>query len=120
MRMSWQRSGSSSSQSTKKKSFPGKFRDLNWSALHGDNIEELKELYNDVMLTLNHGYQKPAIYQTTMSGLEGAAKMTSGLVLLNGLSVATAKDNWVSGYHQHHSNHLPVHGLYSGWGLNYI
>jgi len=95
-----------------KKSFPGKFSDLNWSALDGDNIEEIEELYNEVMLTLNHGYQKSAgmvdiVYQTAMSGLEGAAKMTGGLVLLNeglegaakmtgglvllGLSVATAK-----------------------------
>jgi len=32
-------------------------------------------------------------YQTAMSGLEGAAKMTGGLVLLDGLSVATAKNN---------------------------
>jgi len=31
-------------------------------------------------------------YQTAMPGLEGAAKMTGGLVLLNGLSVATAKN----------------------------
>jgi len=31
-------------------------------------------------------------YQTAMSGLEGAAKMTGGLVLLDGLSVATAKN----------------------------
>jgi len=80
-----------------KKSFPGKFSDLNWSALDGNNIEELEELYNEVMLTLNHGYQKSAgmvgvAYQTAMSGLEGAAKMTSGLVLLDSLSVATAKN----------------------------
>jgi len=49
------------------------------------------------MLTLNHGYQKSAsmvgvAYQTAMSGLEGAAKMTGGIVLLNGLSTATAKN----------------------------
>jgi len=49
------------------------------------------------MLTLNHSYQKSAgmvgvEYQTAMSGLEGAAKMTGGLVLLDGLSVATAKN----------------------------
>jgi len=80
-----------------KKSFPGKFSDLNWSALDGDNIEEIEELYNKVMLTLNHSYQKSAgmvgiVYQTAMSGLEGPAKMTGGLVLLNGLSVATAKN----------------------------
>jgi len=80
-----------------KKSFPGKFNDLNWSALDGDNIEEIEELYNKVMLTLNHGYQKSAgmvavAYQTAMSGLEGVAKMTGGLVLLDGLSVATAKN----------------------------
>jgi len=80
-----------------KKSFPGKFDDLNWSALNGDNIEEIEELYNKVMLTLNHGYQKSAgmvgvAYQTAMSGLEGAAKMTGGLVLLDGLSTATAKN----------------------------
>jgi len=80
-----------------KKPFPGKFSDLNWSALNGDNIEEIEELYNEVMLTVNHGYQKSAgmvgvAYQTAMSGLEGVAKMTSGLVLLNGLSVATAKN----------------------------
>jgi len=31
-------------------------------------------------------------YHTAMSGLEGAAKMTGGLVLLDGLSVATAKN----------------------------
>jgi len=31
-------------------------------------------------------------YQTAMSALEGAAKMTGGLVLLDGLSVATAKN----------------------------
>jgi len=79
-----------------KKSFPGKFSDLNWSALDGNNIEEI-ELYNKVMLTLNHGYQKSAsmvgvAYQTAMSGLEGAAKMTGGLVLLDGLSVTTAKN----------------------------
>jgi len=80
-----------------KKSFPGKFNDLNWSALNGDNIEEIEELYNEIMLTLNHGYQKSAgmvgvAYQTAMSGLEGAAKMTGGLVLLDGLSTATAKN----------------------------
>jgi len=80
-----------------KKSFPGKFSDLNWSALDGDNIEEIEELYNKVMLTLNHGYQKLAgmvgvAYQTAMSGLEGMAKMMGSLVLLNGLSVATAKN----------------------------
>jgi len=55
-----------------KKSFPVKFSDLNWSALNGDNIEEIEELYNEVMLTLNHGYQKSAgmvgvAYQTAMS-----------------------------------------------------
>jgi len=65
-----------------KKSFPGKFSDLNWSALDGNNIEELEELYNKVMLTLNHGYQKLAVmvgvtYQTAMSGLEGVAKMVA-------------------------------------------
>jgi hypothetical protein len=81
-----------------KKSFPGKFSDLNWSALDGNNIEEIEELYNKVMLTLNHGYQKSAgmvgvAYQTAMLGLEGAAKMTGGLVLLDGLSVATAKND---------------------------
>jgi len=81
-----------------KKSFPGKFSNLNWSVLDGNNIEEIEELYNEVMLTLNHGYQKSAsmvgvAYQAAMSGLEGAAKMTSGLVLLDGLSVATAKSN---------------------------
>jgi len=81
-----------------KKSFPVKFSDLNWSVLDGNNIEEIEELYNKVMLTLNHGYQKSAsmvvvAYQTAMSGLEGAAKMTGGLVLLDGLSVATAKNN---------------------------
>jgi len=80
-----------------KKSFPGKFNDLNWSALDSDNIEEIEELYNKVMLTLNSGYQKSAgmvgvAYQTAMPGLEGAAKMTGGLVLLDGLSVATAKN----------------------------
>jgi len=80
-----------------KKSFPSKFNDLNWSALDGDNIEEIEELYNEVMLTLNHGCQKLAgmvgvAYQTAMSGLEGAAKMTGGLVLLDGLSTATAKN----------------------------
>jgi len=32
----------------KKKSFPGKFSDLNWSVLDGDNIEEIEELYNKV------------------------------------------------------------------------
>jgi len=79
-----------------KKSFPGKFSDLNWSALNGDNIEEIEELYNEVMLTLNHGYQKlvgmvGVAYQTAMSGLEGTAKMTGSLVLLNSLSVAMAK-----------------------------
>jgi len=80
-----------------KKSFPGKFSDLNWSALDGKNIKEIEELYNKVMLTLHHGYQKSAgmvgvAYQTAMSGLEGTAKMTGGLVLLDGLSVATAKN----------------------------
>jgi len=80
------------------KSFPGKFSDLNWSALDGNNIEEIEELYNKVMLTLNHGYQKSAsmvgvAYQTAMLGLEGTAKMTGGLVLLDGLSVAMAKNN---------------------------
>jgi len=50
-----------------------------------------------MMLTLNHGYQKSAgmvgvAYQTVMSGLEGAAKMTGGLVLLNGLGAAMAKN----------------------------
>jgi len=49
------------------------------------------------MLTLNHGYQKLAgmvgiAYQTAMSGLEGAAKMMGSLVLLDGLSVAMAKN----------------------------
>jgi len=49
------------------------------------------------MLTLNQGYQKSAgmvsvAYQTVMSGLECAAKMTGGLVLLNCLSVAMAKN----------------------------
>jgi len=53
-----------------KKPFPGKFSDLNWSALDGNNIEEIEELYNEVMLTLNHSYQKSAgmvgiAYQTT-------------------------------------------------------
>jgi len=80
-----------------KKSFPGKFSDLNWSALNGDNMEEIEELYNKVMLILDHGYQKSAgmvgvAYQTAMSGLGGAAKMTGGLVLLDGLSVARAKN----------------------------
>jgi len=68
-----------------KKSFPGKFCDLN------------KELFNEVMLNLNHRYQKSAgmvgiTYQTAISGLEGVAKMTGSLVLLDGLSVATAKN----------------------------
>jgi len=81
-----------------KKSFPGKFSNLNWSALDGNNIEEIEELYNKVMLTLNHGYQKSAgmvgvAYQTAMLGLEGVAKMTSGLVLLDGLIVATTKND---------------------------
>jgi len=96
-----------------KKSFPDKFSNLKWSALDGNNIEEIEELYKKVMLTLNHGYQKLAgmavntsnwaprsrcrqyngvAYQTAMSGLEGAAKMTGGLVLLNGLSADTAKN----------------------------
>ena len=80
-----------------KKSYPNRFNDLNWSALEGDNIEELEELYNDVQLTLNHGYQKSAgmigvAYQTSIRALEGAATMTNGLVLLDGLSVATAKN----------------------------
>jgi len=80
-----------------KKSFPGKFSNLNWSAFDGKNIEEIEDLYNKAMLTLNHDYQKSAgmvgvAYQTTMSGLEGVAKMTGGLVLLNGLSVAMAKN----------------------------
>jgi len=49
------------------------------------------------MLTLNHGYQKSAgmvdiEYQTAMSGLEDVAKMTGGLLLLDGLSVTTAKN----------------------------
>jgi len=49
------------------------------------------------MLTLNHGYQKLAgmvgvAYQTAMPGLEGGAKMTGGLVLLDGLYVARAKN----------------------------
>jgi len=35
-----------------KKSFPGKFSDLNCSALDGNNIEEIEELYNKVTLTL--------------------------------------------------------------------
>jgi len=68
-----------------KKSFPGKFNDLNWSALNGNNIEEIEELFHKVMLTCNHGYQKSAsmvgvAYQTAMSELEGAAKMTGSLV----------------------------------------
>jgi len=68
--------------------------DLNWSALNEDNIEDLKELYNEVMLTLNHGYQKSAsmagfAHQTTMPGLEGMAKITNGLVLLDGLGART-------------------------------
>jgi len=80
-----------------KKSFPGRFSDLNWSALDGNNIEEIDELYNKVLLTINHGYQKSAgmvgvAYHTVMSGLEGVAKMSGGLVLLNGLSTATAKN----------------------------
>jgi len=50
-----------------------------------------------VMLTLNHGYQKSAgmvgvVCQTAMTGVECTAKMTSGLVLIDGLSVATAKN----------------------------
>jgi len=82
-----------------KKSFPG---DINWSALDGNNIEEIEELYNEVMLTLNHSYQKLAgmvgvAYQTAMSGLEGMAKMTGGLVLLDGLSAATAKNEEIRG-----------------------
>jgi len=49
------------------------------------------------MLTLNNGYQKLAgmvgvVYQTAMSGLEGAAKMTGSLVLIDRLSVTTAKN----------------------------
>jgi len=68
------------------------------SALNGNNIEEIEELYKKVMLTLNHGYQKSAsmvgvAYQTAMSELEGAAKMTGGLDLLDGLSAATAKND---------------------------
>jgi len=43
-----------------KKSYPNQFNDLNWSAIDGDNIEELEELYSNVQLTLNHGYQKSA------------------------------------------------------------
>jgi len=59
-----------------KKSFPGRFSDLNLSALDGNNIEEIEELYNKVLLTINHGYQKSAgmvgvAYHTAMSGLEG-------------------------------------------------
>jgi len=59
-----------------KKSFPGKFSNLNWSSLDGKKIEEIEELYSKVMLTFNHGYQKSAgmvgiAYQTMMSGLEG-------------------------------------------------
>jgi len=81
----------------KKKSFPGKFSYLNWSAHDGNNIEEIEELYKNVMLTLDHSYQKSAgmvgiAYQTAMSGLEGVAKITGGLVLLDGLSVAMAKN----------------------------
>jgi hypothetical protein len=54
-------------------------------------------MHNEVMLTLNNGYQKSAgmvdvAYQTAMSGLEGVAKITGGLVLLNSLSVAMAKN----------------------------
>jgi len=75
---------------------PVKFSCLNWSALDGNNIEEIEELYNKVMLTLNRIYQKSAgmvgvVYQTAMSGLEGA-KMTDSQVLLDGLCVATAKN----------------------------
>jgi len=88
-----------------KKSFPGKFSDLNWSALDGNNIEEIEELYNKVMLTLNHGYQKLAgmvgvAYQTAMSGLEGVAKMMGGL---DGLSVATAKNEEIKDFSSHKS-----------------
>jgi len=88
-----------------KKSFPGKFSDLNWSALNGDNIEEIEELYNKAMLTLNHGYQKSAgmvgvAYQAAMSGLEGTAKMTGSLVLLDSLSVAMAKNEEIRDIHK--------------------
>jgi len=81
--------------------FPGKFNDLKLSALNGENKEELEGLYNKVMLTLNHGYQKSAgmvgvAYQTAMSGLEGMAKMTSGLVLLDSLSTAMAKNEEIT------------------------
>jgi len=77
-----------------KKSFPGKFSDFNWSALDGDNIEEIEDF-----VTLNHGYQKSAgmvgvAYQTAMSGLEGAAKMTGGLVLLDGLDPQILEAGW--------------------------
>jgi len=65
--------------------------------LDGYNIEEIEELYNEVMLRLNHGYQKSASMvgtacQTMMSGLEGAAKMIGGLFLLDSRSVARAKN----------------------------
>jgi len=35
-------------------------------------------------------------YQTAMSGLEGVAKMMGGLVLLDGLSVTTAKNEEIT------------------------
>jgi len=57
----------------------------------------MEKLINQWHLIFHSGYQKSAgmvgvAYQTAMSGLEGAAKMTGGLVLLDGLSVATAKN----------------------------
>jgi len=71
MKTNWQKSGSLSTNSWPTKSFPGKFSDLNWSELDDDNIEEIEELYNEVMLTLDHAYQKLAgmvgvAYQTAM------------------------------------------------------
>jgi len=75
----------------------GGFEDLNWGVLESEDIDSIEELYNDVQLSLNHGYQKNAGmvgtgYMLAMTGLEKASELTNGVVMLNGLSMATAKN----------------------------
>lgn len=80
-----------------KKSYPERFQDLDWSVLETQDIDAIEDLYNEVQLDLNHCYQKGSgfigvAYQSAMSGLEYGAKFTNGMVMLDGLSSATAKN----------------------------
>jgi len=70
---------------------------LNWGVLESEDIDSIEELFNDVQLSLNHGYQKNAGmvgtgYMLAMTSLEKASELTNGVVMLNGLSMATAKN----------------------------